>query len=277
MNTTSDTPNSCHPQWGAYAPSPKSRLLRLLITLGLGRSTIRKKILITWRKKYGHIVDVEVRGIKYRLNISDNVTDGKILVSSKIYDKVEIEYLSASSRENNFIDIGANIGYYSLAIAHKGAKRVLAIEPNPPTLKRLNFNIRANRFDEKISVIPVGIGQEGEFELFHNFDLGGASLIKLQDTASAVTITTKPLWDILQANNITTIGGLKIDIEGREDLALGDFFNTAPKTAWPKCMVVEHCHRQLWETDILAFLVQLGYKIIIKIRGNNTILLWSHQ
>lgn len=238
MNTTSDTPNSCHPQWGAYAPSPKSRLLRLLITLGLGRSTIRKKILITWRKKYGHIVDVEVRGIKYRLNISDNVTDGKILVSSKIYDKVEIEYLSASSRENNFIDIGANIGYYSLAIAHKGAKRVLAIEPNPPTL-------------------------------------GGASLIKLQDTASAVTITTKPLWDILQANNITTIGGLKIDIEGREDLALGDFFNTAPKTAWPKCMVVEHCHRQLWETDILAFLVQLGYKIIIKIRGNNTILLWD--
>ncbi|WOV91591.1 MAG: FkbM family methyltransferase [Candidatus Zeuxoniibacter abyssi] len=229
MNTTSDTPNSCHPQWGAYAPSPKSRLLRLLITLGLGRSTIRKKILITWRKKYGHIVDVEVRGIKYRLNISDNVTDGKILVSSKIYDKVEIEYLSASSRENNFIDIGANIGYYSLAIAHKGAKRVLAIEPNPPTLKRLNFNIRANRFDEKISVIPVGIGQEGEFELFHNFDLGGASLIKLQDTASAVTITTKPLWDILQANNITTIGGLKIDIEGREDLALGDFLIPHPK------------------------------------------------
>ena len=160
MNTASDTPNICPPQWGAYAPSPKSRLLRLLITLGLGRGAIRKKILSTWRKKYGHIVDVEVRGIKYRLNLYDNLTDRKIFASSKIHDKTEIEYLAASSEGNNFIDIGANIGYYSLAIAHKGAKRVLAIEPDPRALERLYFNIRVNRLIKKYRLSPWALGKK---------------------------------------------------------------------------------------------------------------------
>ena len=274
MNTASDTPNICPPQWGAYAPSPKSRLLRLLITLGLGRGAIRKKILSTWRKKYGHIVDVEVRGIKYRLNLYDNLTDRKIFASSKIHDKTEIEYLAASSEGNNFIDIGANIGYYSLAIAHKGAKRVLAIEPDPRALERLYFNIRVNRFDKKISVIPLGIGQEGEFDLFQDEKIGGASLIKYQKSTSSATVTTKPLWPILCENNIDTISGLKIDIEGREDLVLGDFFNVAPQTAWPKCMVIEHCNRQSWKTDILEFIVRLGYKTVKK-TNENAILLWD--
>lgn len=103
--------------WGEHAPDQKSIVFRSLIALGFGRGAVREKILKTWRKKNGYIVDIRVRDINYRLNIEDNVTDCKILASSVEYDKKEISFLQKACRGGVFVDIGANIGYYTLSIA----------------------------------------------------------------------------------------------------------------------------------------------------------------
>ena len=39
-------------------------------------------------------------------------------------------------------------------------------------------------------------------------------------------------------------------------------------------MVIEHCNRQSWKTDILEFIVRLGYKTVKK-TNENAILLWD--
>jgi len=249
--------------WGRYAPPAGSIILRALTYAGLGRGRIRVSIIKLWRKHFGNIFDVSVRGIKYRLNISDNVTDEKILTSSKVYDKEELQTLLQACSDSVFIDVGANIGYYSLFIARHGQGRVVAIEPNPPTLERLRFNIAVNDWEEKITIVPLGLGPAGEADLFSRGDLGSASLHDELDNeaGSVTTIKTTSLLNILNELDIQRIGGLKIDIEGMEDQALAPFFHSAPRSLWPNCIVIEHGHEHLWKTDLYQLFEEIGYKI----------------
>lgn len=257
------------PAWGTYAPPAQSAWIRLLISLGLGRGKLRKHFILSWKKKFGSSVDREVRGIRYRLMLDNNVTDGQILASSVVYDKQELEALSGAARGNWFVDVGANIGYYSLYYAKHTQNRVMAIEPNPPTLERLRFNIAANGLDERITVVPLGVGEEGEFELYSTGDLGSASLLDNPDADTrSVTIRTRPLLEMLQEAGVEKVDALKIDVEGMEDRALVPFLQTAPEALLPRCIVLEHGQEHLWEQDLFAVLKEKGYTVTAKPRGN---------
>jgi len=257
--------------WGQFLPPKQSIFLRILIYIGLSRGRVRKKILQKWRDKFGEIVDIEVRGIKYRLNLQDNVTDRKIFGSSIIYDKVELEYLIKLSQGGVFVDIGANIGYYSLALAKRANCNVIAIEPNPVTLDRLRFNVELNaKIKDKIEIINCGVGEPGYFELHYGESLGAASLNPdmVENVQNSVTIETKPLLDILRAEKISYISTLKIDIEGLEDKALVPFFEMAPEALWPNAIVMENTHQRMWRVNLLDFLVASGYHIELIMPGN---------
>lgn len=257
--------------WGSYAPPKRSKLLRLFISAGLGRGTVRAKILKNWIKNYGSIVDVKVRGINYRLNLSDNVTDGKILASSVIYDKKELGFLRQACQGGVFVDVGANIGYYSLVLAQKAHCRVIAIEPNPTTLERLRFNVMSNRLlQDNIAIVPLGVGDNGEFELHLGENLGEASLYGnlITNASRSVTITTKPLLEILTEHKVARVDALKIDIEGMEDRALVPFFEAAPAEMWPGCIVLEDDHQLMWQTDLLKVLSGAGYSEVARTSGN---------
>ncbi len=257
--------------WGEYAPPTQSLFLRLLIAAGLGRGDLRTKILEQWRKRYGRYIDISRRGVKYRLDISNNVTDGKILASSVVYDKKELSYLESVCQNGVFVDVGANIGYYSLVLAHQCDCRVIAIEPNPPTLQRLYFNVAINEhLQSKISIVPLGVGPEGEFELHTDSNLGAASLHGhiFPGSNNVVKIQTKPLLDILEDQGIQKVDSLKIDIEGMEDQALGPYISNARKEMLPKCIVIEDDQKHLWKTDLMQQLFDKGYVEKARTRGN---------
>jgi FkbM family methyltransferase len=255
--------------WGHYAPNQKAWPLRTLIRIGLARGALKKRLVHSWIKRFGPILDIERSGIKYRLGLDDNVTDRRILTSSKRYDRPEIKSLIAACKKDVFIDLGANIGFYSLSLASAGSN-VLAIEPNPAALERLRYNTQLNSFADKIKVVPFGVGESGEFQLSDKGDLGSAS-IQSSNATKSVTITTKPLLELLSENNIKAIGGLKIDIEGMEDRALRPFFESAPLSLWPKCIVIEHCCSDNWQEDIIAYMLNNGYRLQLKTRGNSVL------
>jgi len=261
-------------QWGEYAPPLKSWPLRAAIATGLVRGKFKSRIVQLWKKQFGPALDIEISGIKYRLKLDDNVTDQRILTSSKRYDSDEIKLLIQACKGGLFLDLGANIGFYSLSLAASGAN-VLAIEPNPKALERLRFNAQANEFSSRIKIIPLGVGEAGEFQLMSTGDLGSANIRgeDSSDYTESVTIETKPLIEILKENNVTTISGLKIDIEGLEDRALRPFFEQAPNSLWPKCIVIEHCCSDSWEEDIIDYMLKIGYKLQLKTRGNSVLAL----
>ena len=259
MNTASE--------WGSYAPPNESWFLRLLISMGFARGVIRKKILSRWRRSFGNFVDFENSGIKFRLNLDDNVTDGRILTSFNRYDRTELKHLKSSCVGGVFVDIGANVGFYSLTLA-KSVDRVIAVEPNPAALIRLKYNVSLNDLTDKLTILPVGIGIKGEFNLVSSGDLGSACIRLDASGTQTAKVSIVPLLDILFEQKIEKLHGVKIDIEGMEDRALMPFFKKAPSNLWPNCVVIEHCNRVHWEEDVIDFMLQSGYMIVHKNKSN---------
>ncbi len=263
QNSTSDSQ-----KWGHYAVPKEASILLAMVKSGMARGTIGRWIRANYLSKFPSIVDSEIRNIKYRLNIADNPTDAKVLLSSKEYDNPELHYLSKTDG-NVFLDIGANTGYYSLTLAQRGFSKILAIEPNPVTLKRLEYNIQLNDFAKVITVVPLCIGEGGDVPFyFDESNLGSASLHQIEQGLKPFMVPSKPLVDIVKEAGIDKIDGLKIDIEGYEDKALLPFFEQSPKSLWPTIIVMEDCNQTRWETDIYQYLLDGKYQLVKKTRGN---------
>ncbi len=260
--------------FGTYRPKGFAHALLWIVRLGLARGTLSRQLRKFWNSRLPTTVDIERRGIRYRLNVRDNVTDAKILLSSKVYDREELEHLANACDDGTFIDIGANTGYYSLRVAAAGARQVLAIEPNPPTFRRLLFNLECNRFAEAIQALPLAIGPNGTAMLHLAEGLGSASLNPSeQSRGNTVEVQTEPLLDVLTNAGIERIDGLKIDIEGYEYQALEPFFRDAAPSLHPRCIVIESCHGHIWEKDVLALLREHGYQIQSRSRSNSILYL----
>jgi FkbM family methyltransferase len=265
------TENKTLPSWGNYRQTGlRTRLARILTTLGLGRGPVRKQIIKLWLHDcVDGLVDKEVHGLKYRLDIKHNTTDKKLLTSSKIYDAEELNFLSDSSgsKKGCFIDIGANTGYYSLTLAKCGFDKIIAIEPNPPTLIRLKMNIALNGLDHTILVAPYCVGEQGKIPFYCSGGFGVASAIR-KAGVDPIWVESRPLLDIISSNKIQSIDAMKIDVEGFEDQALHPFFKEVPPPLFPKRIVIEHCHKQDWRLDIIGYMQKQGYLIAGRNRSN---------
>jgi FkbM family methyltransferase len=259
--------------WGSYLPGGMDKFLMLFRQAGLAHGPVKNLLTRLWLSRHPDApVDIRYQGVKYRLYPSDNVTDQKILFGSRKRDQVELEALrKVVCNGGIFIDIGANIGYYSLMAACFGATRILAIEPNPHALERLVFNIAANGYDDRITVLPVALGDAaGQATLFipEQGDIGGGRISDHRIEGRQVTVAVQPLTAILADQGIVRIDALKIDVEGMEDAVLFPFFEHAPRTLWPGLVVIEHSSGKDWKRDILSWLLANGYSATLQTRSN---------
>ena len=59
-----------------------------------------------------------------------------------------------------FIDIGANVGHYSLLAAGVCKANVIAFEPIPSTFFKLEENVKLNALSKNVTCHNIGIGEE---------------------------------------------------------------------------------------------------------------------
>jgi FkbM family methyltransferase len=57
------------------------------------------------------------------------------------------------------VDVGANIGYFTLMAAAFGC-RVLALEPIPKAMSLLNYAVHLNKFSDRVQLLPIVAGNE---------------------------------------------------------------------------------------------------------------------
>ncbi|MCA0424517.1 MAG: FkbM family methyltransferase, partial [Proteobacteria bacterium] len=119
--------------FGAYAPAGAiARILaatRALPVHGVGKTIgfgLRRLAMVLMG---GKPLDVEAYGVKFRLFPYNNVCEGRILFFPRQFDEEERKLiLERLTPDFRFVDVGANIGGYALAIAAKAGPdaRVLA-------------------------------------------------------------------------------------------------------------------------------------------------------
>lgn len=126
---------------------------------------------------------------------------------------------AARAQEGRFVDVGANIGLYSLAFSDR-FRSTVAVEANPQTYLVLVANLALSG---KERVTPVCLGAsnrtgEAAIHVPTNGNLGWATLDADHHTipVKSLAITVKPLDAILRDHPGPPVTLLKIDVEGHE-------------------------------------------------------------
>ncbi len=212
-------------------------------------------------------LDLSFDQVKLRCFLQDNVSERGFVFMPWRFDAIEREVmLSHLAADGVFIDIGANVGIYS-AIATTALDQtgvVLAIEPNPPVFKRLQFNVAATTAAmtaaPRVELIQQGISDQcGEFQLYLDADnLGASSLLATANKNTAIMVTCLPLLNLIEAQKLSRTDVIKCDIEGAEDRALVPFLLEAPNALLPQCIIFENNSKQ-WQMDLMEVLKQRGF------------------
>ena len=136
-----------------------------------------------------------------------------------------LQQLGTPREDMGLIDIGANLGVFSLAAATAGHK-VVSVEPMPSALRRLRKSIELGHIQDKISVVQAALSNDTG-ELFLNIDTknkGGSFLVPKKGCTSYVynhkcdinrpipIIFMDDLLEIITFKNAI----MKIDCEGFE-------------------------------------------------------------
>jgi FkbM family methyltransferase len=263
------------PPFGAFPPPASLRLVQHVVASPRLPTGLRARL----RRRLKRVMpagpfDVTVDGIRFRAAPADNKVDFDIIAKRRLDEAAERAFLIGRLRPGDtFVDIGANIGVYTLSMLRDGPPdvRAVAFEPHPGLSKRLLFNLAANGVADRAEVLADAVGpEEATTTLWSNAsrNSGRSSLIPYEGERSVATeVRVRPLASLLSAAH-PRIDAVKIDIEGFEDQALMPFFDTAPKTAWPHSIVIETLHRAVWRRDCLAELDSLGYEEVDRTEEN---------
>jgi FkbM family methyltransferase len=118
-----------------------------------------------------------------------------------------------------FVDAGANFGFWTLLAAQRGC-RVIAIEPVPPTLARLEDNARRNGLAEAIEVVGAALSAEaGSLTLTLGGGESGQASTHPARTPDAETFVV-PAVTLDSLLGERPVRFLKIDVEGHEPALL---------------------------------------------------------
>lgn len=233
--------------WGGYALNSIQRkslnLIEKLPVSWLGR---RLALILRKSVKNSHQVyfDRRVWGLRMRLCAKGNLSEQRWLTMAKFHDAVEREALLRTFKPGAvFVDLGANAGFYTfwaLANATEGM-RIVSVEPSDAMLQTIRFNLALNDATDQVELVQCALTAE-PCEVFLNEDsvnLGESSVSTEAASAGSKSVPGRPLYDVLNTAGVSEVSALKIDIEGHEEVVLGAFFETAPKSLWPKMILGE--------------------------------------
>ncbi|MFV0279715.1 MAG: FkbM family methyltransferase [Rhodoblastus sp.] len=220
----------------------------------------------------GRPADVETLGARMRLYPADNVSEKRMLFTPQYFDSHELAYLEKRITPGFvFVDVGANVGGYSLFVAARAGAgaRILAVEPQPEIHERLVYNIRQNDF-ATIKTLECAVADfDGDVTMFLDARNRGDSSIRLVPNfdGGRLTVRARKLADILDGEGLDRIDAMKLDCEGAEDLILEPLLREGPRHLLPAAMIVEHMPER-WSIDLSALIEAQGYRAVLRTKHN---------
>ena len=210
-------------------------------------------------------INIKINNFIFEIDIRESIERKTYFIRE--YEKKRMDQLHYFSKKINskiLIDIGANIGFYSILFSDR-FERVYSFEPNERNFKVLRKNIGNNKL-KNIQVFNFGLGENEEVLIGNSntkgelFQTSGFAISK--DNKKGERVIIKKGDDVLQFKNKTLT--IKIDVEGFEFFVLKGLKSTLINN-W--CIL----QIEIWEKnndEVHQFLKLLGYKMISSIDGD---------
>ncbi len=215
-----------------------SKLNKFFKLVGEGRRLNDRWIILTHLSKAPLYFLKRKLGKTYSHKLSGNVTlknrDGiffcgnnmlTVWAGSSFYELESRPYFDLG--EGVFIDIGANIGKFSIILGRRSREKikVISIEPHPKNFKILTKNIELNKLDNVVVVNAACSDSKGYLDLYlDEADTGGHSIIKGDNFPKmgvrSIRVKTEKLDNIVKRQKIEKVNLIKVDVEGAEATVL---------------------------------------------------------
>jgi FkbM family methyltransferase len=215
------------------------------------------------RKKSKH--HVSYRGMRFgaRAGVGDFAVLNEIFLHQSYASGI-----SLLRRGAVVVDIGANIGAFSIAAAQAGAAAVHAFEPLSDNFELLRENIRLNGFDPVIRPEQLAVAAKSGPAVFHYNadDAGGGTFFPSIHTAwrggaqgtgvQQLPVQCVSLQEYFEQKQIVTCDLLKLDCEGAEHDIISSLGGAADRIH----AVIFEYHSDGKLDAILALLKGYGFK-----------------
>jgi len=199
---------------------------------------------------------------------------GEVYYSRNYFPKINSELDFKIEEGNTVIDIGANVGIFSILASNLSRSgKVFAFEPVKANYDRLVSHKELNNSANLITD-NRGVSNKNKKVKIHllNDNSGGHSLNKkkfshLQESASSIEmIQCTTLKDIFDSYNIAKCDFLKMDCEGEEYKIL----NALPSSYYDRInmIAIEFHHPVVSEIKLAKLLVKHGFIVTISDFGN---------
>jgi FkbM family methyltransferase len=126
----------------------------------------------------------------------------------------------ATGRRLKILDLGANVGFFSLRVIHKARDEfdniplhITAVEGNPRTFEMLKARITANDLSNSVEPVHGLVGPRAGIGTITDMDFSGNNTLQAEGRTELVEV---PYVDLLAILGNGEIDLLKCDIEGSE-------------------------------------------------------------
>ncbi len=213
--------------------------------------------------------EVEVKpvlGQKLRLNPNRSVLEMKLTLLG-VYEPEMVQYFRDNVKTGmTVVDIGANIGVFSLIAAELvgPSGKVIAYEPHPATYAELCANIALNGHKNIIPVQCAISAEAGSLQMAVCSDCDLNS-VALKADRGMIEVKCQTLDASLEELGVASCDLIKMDIEGAEWFAIRGMGKTLDSNPALRCLVELH-NPQIRSLggdpeQLLDFFLQHGFKL----------------
>lgn len=180
----------------------KLRAVLFFIRWQLGIRLLGKRVVHSWIDKSSFYVGQGETGL------TGNVYCG-------LHEFEDMAYLlHVIQPEDYFVDVGANVGSYTILAACVGGAHGCAIEAIPDTYRRLYANVRLNEIEKQLDLQNIAIGHEsGVITFSAGLDTQNHVLAEHETSSDKIEVPVRALDEVLLGKKPSLI---KIDVEGFE-------------------------------------------------------------
>lgn len=173
--------------------------------------------------------DFGIKDFNFDFHFNFNFFDDAILYNSLINHRVYEEdttnfFINNLNEDSNFLDVGVNIGWYTMLAASISKKgKIIGIEANPTLITHIQENIKLNNFDNVTLYNNAAWDKDEILKLnFSEEVLANGSIID-KNFKNKVDVKGTPLDKLLKGFSFDLV---KMDIEGSEAKAIKGFHET---------------------------------------------------